>query len=74
MWVGAAGATLAGGLAAAVSLLLAEASLAVAVLGALGLAVACLAIFAGVLRVAAPSLFARLWALRRAAAGSPTVL
>jgi putative peptidoglycan lipid II flippase len=74
MWVGAAGATLAGGLAAAASLLFAEASLAIAVLGALGLATACLAVFAGVLRIADPSLFARLWALRRAAAGSSTVL
>jgi putative peptidoglycan lipid II flippase len=74
MWIGAAGATLAGGLAAAASLLLAEASLAVAVLGALGLAAACLAIFAGVLRIAAPALFARLWALRRAAADTSTVV
>jgi putative peptidoglycan lipid II flippase len=70
MWVGAAGATLAGGLAAAVSLLLAEAGLLTAALGALGLAAACLAIFAGVLRVASPSLFARLWALRHATAGA----
>jgi putative peptidoglycan lipid II flippase len=69
MWVGAAGASLAGGLAAAGSLLLIEASLATAALGALGLAVACLALFAGVLRVAAPTLLARLWALRRDTAG-----
>ena len=71
MWVGAAGATLAGGLTAAGSLLLAEASLVTAALGALGLAAACLAIYAGVLRVAAPPLFARLWALRHTAAGTP---
>jgi putative peptidoglycan lipid II flippase len=72
MWIGAAGATLAGGLGAAGSLLLAETGLVTAALGALGLAAACLAIYAGVLRVAAPSLFARLWALRRAPAGTPT--
>jgi putative peptidoglycan lipid II flippase len=71
MWVGAAGATLAGGLAAAVSLLLADVGLVAAALGALGLAVACVAIFAGVLRVAAPPLFARLRALRRATIETP---
>lgn len=65
MWVGAAGATLAGGLGAAGSLLLAESGLVVAGLGALGLAVAATALFAGVLRVAAPALFGQLWALRR---------
>ena len=46
MWVGAAGATLAGGLGAAVSLLLAEVGLVVAVLGALGVAVLAVAIYA----------------------------
>jgi putative peptidoglycan lipid II flippase len=64
MWVGAAGATLAGGLGAAASLLLAEASIVVAVLGALGLSGLAVAIYAGVLRVASPALFGRLWALR----------
>ena len=68
MWVGAAGATLAGGLAAAGSLLLSEAGLVAAALGAIGLAAICMAIFAGVLRVASPELFARLWALRHASA------
>ena len=67
MWVGAAGATLAGGLGAAVSLLLAEATIVVAVLGALGVTVLAMAIYAAVLRVAAPALFGRLWALRHRA-------
>jgi putative peptidoglycan lipid II flippase len=70
MWLGAAGATLAGGLSAAVSLLLTEVGLLLAALGAAGLATVCLAIFAGVLRVASPSLLARLWALRLASAGT----
>jgi hypothetical protein len=46
--------------------MLTEAGLVTAALGAVGLAIACLGIFAGVLRIAAPGLFARLWALRRA--------
>lgn len=71
MWVGAAGATLAGGLSAAASLLLSDVGLVAAAVGALGLAVACLAIFAAVLRVAAPALFARLWALRHAPVDTP---
>ena len=64
MWVGAAGATLAGGLGAATSLPLAEATLAGAVAGALGVCLLAAAIYVGVLRVAAPALFGRLWALR----------
>jgi putative peptidoglycan lipid II flippase len=64
MWVGAAGAILAGGLGAAVSLLLAEATVVLAVVGAVGVSVLAVAIYAGVLRVAAPALFGRLWALR----------
>jgi putative peptidoglycan lipid II flippase len=71
MWVGAAGATLAGGLTAAGSLLLTEAGLVAAALGAIGLAVACLGIFGGVLRIAAPGLLARLWTLRRTRVDSP---
>jgi len=71
MWVGAAGGTLSGGLAAAASLLLTEVGLATAALGAIGLAMACLGIFAGVLWLAAPGLFARLWALRRAPVDTP---
>ncbi len=71
MWVGAAGATLAGGLAAAASLLLSDVGLVTAALGAVGLAAACLAIFAGVLRIAAPALFARLLALRHARVDTP---
>jgi putative peptidoglycan lipid II flippase len=71
MWVGAAGATLSGGLAAAASLMLTETGLVAAALSAVGLALACVGIFAGVLRIAAPGLFARLWALRRATVDTP---
>ena len=73
MWVGAAGAILAGGLGAAVSLLLAEATIVLAVVGALGVAVLAAAIYAGVLRVASPALFGRLWALRHRVAGARPV-
>ena len=70
MWVGAAGAILAGGLGAAVSLLLAEARSSWPSLGAVGVSVLAVAIYAGVLRVAAPALFGRLWALRSRLAGT----
>jgi putative peptidoglycan lipid II flippase len=73
MWVGAAGATLAGGLGAAASLPLAGATLGWAVAGALGVSLLATAIYAGVLRVAAPALFGRLWALRRRASASREV-
>ena len=73
MWVGAAGATLAGGLGAAVSLLLDEVGLVVAVLGGLAVAMLAVAIYAGVLRVASPALFGRMWALRRRAGESRKV-
>jgi putative peptidoglycan lipid II flippase len=71
MWMGAAAATLAGGLAAAASLLLTDAGLVTAALAAVGLAAACTAIFGCVLRVAAPRLFSRLWALRRTPVDTP---
>ena len=73
MWVGAAGATVAGGLGAARSLPLADTTLGRAVAGALGVTLLAVAVYAGVLRVAAPSLFARLWALRHRVATSPEV-
>ncbi|HLL62434.1 MAG TPA: lipid II flippase MurJ [Propionibacteriaceae bacterium] len=67
MWVGAAGATLAGGLGAAASIPLAGTTIGWAVVGALGVSVLAMAIYAGVLRVAAPALFGRLSALRHRA-------
>jgi putative peptidoglycan lipid II flippase len=73
MWVGAAGATLAGGLGAAASLPLADTTIGWAVLGALGVSVLAAGIYAGVLRVAAPALFGRLWSLRHGVAKSREV-
>ena len=70
MWVGAAGATLAGGLGAAVSLPLSDASVAGAVAGAVGVSLLVVAVYAGVLRVGAPALFGRLRALRSRVAGA----
>ena len=61
----AGAAVLAAGACAVVGQRLADASLLVATVAALGLAVAATALFAGVLRLAAPGLLAQIWQLRR---------
>lgn len=65
MLVSLAAATLAGGVSAAGSQLLADVGILVAVLGAVTTAALCLAVFAGTLRLLAPALLTQLWALRR---------
>jgi len=65
MWVGLAAAVLAGGVGAAGSQLLSEVGIVVAVLGACAVALVCVLVFTAMLRLLAPALLARMWALRR---------
>jgi putative peptidoglycan lipid II flippase len=75
MFVGLAAAVLAGGVGAVGSQLFAEVGIVAAVLGACGVALVCVLVFTGMLRVLAPSLLAQMWTLRRrtpsAEVGSP---
>jgi hypothetical protein len=65
MLVGLAAGVLAGGVGAASSLLLAEAGILAAVLGACAVALLCVLVFTAMLRLLAPSVLAQVWALRR---------
>jgi putative peptidoglycan lipid II flippase len=65
MLVGLGAGVLAGGVGAASSLLLAEAGIVAAVLGACAVALLCVLVFTAMLRLLAPSVLAQIWALRR---------
>jgi putative peptidoglycan lipid II flippase len=70
MLVGLAAAVLAGGLGAVGSSQLGEVGIVIAVLGACLIATVCVLVFAGMLRLLAPSLLTQMWALRRRTAAA----